>query len=532
MSIPEYFFAGMLTGSTHPCSLLSLVTPLKKIMKTINILLFFFLGLLANTNAQQNKRVLYQESQQDVLNPERGFYLPKDTKSSHFTGLNVNRLKELRSSPQQPGKASYAVAVSLLYRAYELDSFRQQPIAPAFLDSLQKDFDAVRDAGLKMILRFAYINKSHSGDCKDAEHICPPYGDATPETVLQHIQQLKPLLQKNADVIAVLQEGFIGIWGENYYSDYFGDGSGNGPGRILDSSWQLRNTVLRALLYALPGNRMIQVRTPQIKQKYVYGPAAATNVLPLTAAEAFTGAGKARIGFHNDCFLASADDYGTYEDLGSSSQPRQPALQALRNYIAADTKYTVVGGETCDDAFSPQNDCAPAGYAEEEMRRMHYSFLNAAYNNSVNNDWDSAGCLYNIRRQLGYRFVLRSALLPASLQKGKSFLLDCQLENLGYASLYNPRTAMLVLRNRNTKKEITIPLKTNPLTWSSGPHHIMERVVLPASVVTGDYQMFLSLPDQSGSIARRPEYAVQFCNTGVWEERTGYNDLKHWVSVR
>ncbi len=487
--------------------------------------------LLAGARAQQ-KRVVYQESQQDVLNPERGFYIPSGTKASHFNGLDVNVLKGFRSNPRQLGKASYAVTVSLLYRGYELDIFKTQPLSAAFLDSLQKDFDVVRAAGLKLVLRFAYTNASHSGDCKDAEHICPPYGDAAPGIVLQHIQQLRPLLQKNADVIAVLQQGFIGIWGENYYTDYFGDASGNGAGRILDSSWQQRSRVLQALLEALPNNRMIQVRTPQIKQKYVYGPAAATDVLPLTAAEAFTGSGKARIGFHNDCFLASADDYGTYEDLGSSMQPRQPAVQALRKYIAADTRYTVVGGETCDDAFSPQNDCAPAGYAEEEMRRMHYSFLNAAYNNQVNNDWDSAGCLYNIRRQLGYRFVLRSALLPAAIQKGKSFLVDLSLENLGYASLYNPRSAMLVLRNSNTKKEITIPLKTNPLLWSSGAHQVQEKIVLPAATAPGDYQLFLYLPDQCGSIARRPEYAVQFCNTGVWEETTGYNDLQHRVRVR
>ena len=167
----------------------------------------------------------------------------------------------------------------------------------------------------------------------------------------------------------MLQEGFIGIWGENYYTDYFGDASGNGPGTITDSSWLLRNRVLSALLQALPASRMVQVRTPQIKQKYVYGPHAGTAVLPLNETEAFTVSHKARIGFHNDCFLSSPDDYGTYMDLGSSVQIRQPALAALRKYIETDSKYTITGGETCDDAFSPQNDCAPAGFVEQEMRR-------------------------------------------------------------------------------------------------------------------------------------------------------------------
>lgn len=530
MSIPEFFFAGAVNAA--PAFSIPLITYHQNQRMKTAALLLLFVCLLADTMAQQ-KRVVYQESQQDVLNPERGFYIPSGTKASHFTGLDLNMLKGFRTTPRQLGKSSYAVTVSLIYRAYELDSFREQPLSAAFLDSVQKDFDAVREAGLKMILRFAYVNKSHTGDCPDAEHICPPYGDATPQQVLQHIQQLRPLLQKNADIIAVLQEGFIGIWGENYYTDYFGDASRNGNGKLLDSNWQQRNTVLRALLYALPASRMIQVRTPQVKQKFVYGATAATNVLPLAAAEAFSGSAKARIGFHNDCFLASADDYGTYEDLGSSTQPRQPALLALRNYIAADTKYTVVGGETCDDAFSPQNDCAPAGYAEEEeMRRMHYSFLNAAYNNQVNNDWDSAGCLCNIRRQLGYRLVLRSALLPTSIQKGKSLMLNCQLENLGYASLYNPRKLLLVLHNVNTRKEYFLPLKANPLLWSSGMHQVRERVALPEAVMPGNYQLFLYLPDAAASLAPRPEYAIQFCNTGVWEEATGYNDLQHRVQVK
>jgi hypothetical protein len=63
------------------------------------------------------------------------------------------------------------------------------------------------------------------------------YVHAPKKIVLQHITQLAPVFKKNADVIAVLQEGFIGIWGENYYTDYFGDASDNGVKRIMDSSW-------------------------------------------------------------------------------------------------------------------------------------------------------------------------------------------------------------------------------------------------------------------------------------------------------
>ncbi len=122
------------------------------------------------------------------------------------------------------------------------------------------------------------------------------------------------MLQKNADVITVMQEGFIGIWGENYFTDYFGDASTNGIGKITDSGWNLRNEFLKRLLEALPKDRMIQVRTPQIKQKFVYGASAKTTSAPLDLSQAYNETDIARLGFHNDCFLSGADDYGTYYD--------------------------------------------------------------------------------------------------------------------------------------------------------------------------------------------------------------------------
>ncbi len=494
--------------------------------------LLFLYSLFALHTMAQNKTIVYKQSNEDILNPERGFYIPTGTRAGNFVVLNAAQLKLYSKKPQQLGKASYAVTVSLIYRGYELDTFKNQPLSVSFLQNLQKDFDAVREAGLKMILRFAYTNNAKGGNCTDEYKICPPYGDAPRAVVLNHIKQLKPLLQKNADVIALMQEGFIGIWGENYFTDYFGDASTNGVGKILDSSWLHRNELLKALLDALPASRMVQVRTPQIKQKFVYGPAASVTSLPLKLSSAFNTSYASRIGFHNDCFLATADDYGTYYDYGSSTQPRQPANEVLRKYIEADTKFTAVGGETCDDNFSPQNDCAPAGYAEDEMRRMHYSYLNAAYNTDVNNDWDSSGCLYNIRRKLGYRFVLQKAILPAQIKKTDMLTINFTVENMGYAAAYNLRPVKIIFRNTKTKKEFTATLKANPQFWFSGVHQIKESLQLPKDITAGSYQLYLFLPDANVLLRKRPEYCVQLCNENIWEETTGYNNLNHILQVK
>lgn len=116
-------------------------------------------------------------------------------------------------------------------------------------------------------------------------------------------------MQANTDVIACVQFGFIGTWGEQYYSDYFGDPSSNGTQqRLSNANWEDRAEVLRALLDAVPQDRMVQVRYPQIKQRYIYGVTALINSAPLTANEAFNLSEKSRIGFHNDCFLSSSNE--------------------------------------------------------------------------------------------------------------------------------------------------------------------------------------------------------------------------------
>lgn len=498
---------------------------MKKIVLSL-VILFILLQLNAQTVS-----VIYKESDEDIRNPERGFYIPLGTKASAFTLLNKERLKELCTQPYKAGSASYSVNLSLIYRSYELDIFKDKPLPVSFLTNLQKDFDAVRETGLKMILRFAYTNSSHEGNCKDAYKICPPYGDAPKQIVFNHVQQLKPLLQKNADVIAVLQEGFIGIWGENYFTDYFGCASDDGAGRILDSNWLDRNQLLHYLLDAMPKDRMVQVRTPQIKQRYVYGVRSKPKMPAISLKEAFTKKDKARIGFHNDCFLASADDYGTFYDYGNSVSKRDTANYQLRKYFEADSRYTAVGGETCDDAYSPQNDCEPLGHAEKEMRLMHYSYLNTSYNNRVNNDWDSSGCMKSIKQKLGYRLVLRKAIFPKRIRKGKPFKMLLQLENAGYASPFNPRPVQLILRNKQTQEVISLDFKTSIQKWFTGKINLQQQFALPAPAAKGEYEVLLHLPDGYKSLQSNPAYSIRLANDDVWEAATGFNKLRHVLVV-
>lgn len=475
--------------------------------------------------------VSYTESNEDFPNPERGFYRYSETTAGNFIPLDQDQLKEWRNGKKADG-GNYSVKSTLVFRYYILNVFKDKPLSVEFLNNVRADFEIARKAGSKLIPRFTYTNTSKAGACPEG-FICPPYGDAPKSIVLGHIAQLKDIFHDNADVIACVQMGFIGVWGEQYYTDHFGDASQNGAeGKLLDDNWRDRTDVLRALLEAVPADRMIQVRYPQLKQRFVYGIQALTSVAPLLDNEAFRGTEKARIGFHNDCLLASPDDYGTYEDYGNSSSVRKSDLGVLKEYKKKDSRFVVVGGETCTDDYSPQNDCAPAGIAQSELESLHYSFLNCAYNNDVNNDWQAGGCMEEIKKRLGYRFVLQSASFPKIVAAGQKMNFSIELINRGYASCYNPRQVKIVLRNSTTGQQFSIDTDADPCTWYSGNIKLESAITVPSTVTSGEYETFLFLPDKSGSIDDRPEYAVRLANNDTWEPATGLNKLGIYLTIK
>ncbi|AHM62254.1 hypothetical protein D770_20025 [Flammeovirgaceae bacterium 311] len=472
--------------------------------------------------------IRYEESQEDFPNPERGFYHYSQTLASNYSPLSEATLKSYRT-PRTVAGAAYDVVSTLVFRYYIIDAFKAAPLSEEFIGKVHADFTTARAAGVKLIPRFTYTVSANPGNCPE-DFICPPYGDAPKNIVLEHISQLKPVFEVNADVIACIQMGFIGTWGENYYTDYFGDASSNDQGQLLDNNWQDRIEVLKALLDATPKDIMVQVRYPQIKQRLVYGIDAPVSSPALTADEAFTDSDKARIGFHNDCLLASSNDFGTYEDYGNSSSPRRNANTTLRSYFSEDSKYVVVGGETCSDGYSPQNDCEPAGKAETELSTMHYTYLNTAYNNEVNNDWVSGGCMESIKRKLGYRLILREGTYSSQISQSEKLEISLQLENTGYASPYNRRPLNLILRNVSDATEHVLPFQADVRRWFTGEVQVEEEFSV-ASIPAGDYELFLQLPDKYSSIANRPEYSIRLANEDIWEETTGYNKLNHTLTI-
>jgi hypothetical protein len=370
--------------------------------------------------------------------------------------------------------------MTLVFANVTLAAYRNGPIAADFLAKLDQGFQRVRQAGLKIVVRFTYSGNRGEPDAPKA-------------SVLQHIGQLKPLIQANGDVIAAMQAGFIGAWGE-----WHGSMNGNDdPG--------VRREVVTALLDALPTCRMLQLRTPAFKQNLA-GPA------PLGEAEAFKGTPRARLGHHNDAFYSDVNDMGTYADPVKGKE-----------WVAQDARFVVNGGETTD---------APKGGGAEfvaEMERLHWSFLHLRYSQDVRNAWEAQGHLGRLRRRLGYRFSLLEATYPAAVRPGGQMELTLRLRNDGCAAPFNARPVHVILSNATTR--LDAKLSVDARRWEPGEEKIAVKLSIPSKAPRGSYRLSLALPDDAASLAARPEYAVRFANPGIWDAKEGVNVIADEVKI-
>ena len=485
----------------------------------------------------QTSTVNYTSSTEDIVNPDRGFYHPSITFASAHSPLVASDLISKRTTYFTPWQANYDVRTSLVFRYFVLDDFINAPISTAYLNLIEADFNTARTAGVKLVIRFSYINSTTDDPNNPNCTICPPYGDADKARILGHIAQLKDLLHTHGDILSAVQMGFIGIWGEQYYSDYFGDASPAGTGYLTATNWDDRSEVLDSLLSATPKHIMVQVRYPQIKQKFLYGNSAATDPAlspPIAATIAYDQSNAARIGFHNDCFLASPYDFGTFANYDQNTANIDVELAFLRSYKADDSKYTVVGGETCfNDTSIPDRLCSAVmgGRADSDMDLFHYTYLNSDYNNTVNNNWVGV-CMDDIKKYLGYRLSITTATYQNLVNPGDEFAVNMDILNEGYAALHNARLAELVLIESSTGAKYYGDLQSDPRSWAPGmTTNVSYNFCTPLDMPPGQYALYLNLADPQATLYDVPEYSIRLAHDTGWDASTGYNDLMHILTV-
>ena len=250
-----------------------------KILGALIIVVFTCCSITCGkTKANSVKGIQYELSNDIFPNPERGF-MHLYSVSSEGDPLSEATLRSLR-----------AEHVTIIHRMYYLEKFKDKLLSEAELKLMRTDLERVRAAGIKAILVYAYCGQNDVWNMEKGR-------DAPFTTIDLHLDQLKPIFEENKDVIAFVQAGFIGPWGEWHSST-------NG----LETPYYMTK-VLDKMLSVIPKEIMVQVRTPKFKH-IIFG-----TTMPVDQSIAYSDEKRSRVGHYNDCFMASADDYGTYTNV-------------------------------------------------------------------------------------------------------------------------------------------------------------------------------------------------------------------------
>ena len=410
----------------------------------------------------------YEEITDSLSNPERGFYHTCKIIGKQEGNMAKNpedRLVHMRISI---GCFSHNY---LRYhgQAQENDTVDGwEPISEDFLAALNETMDNIRSNEGAAIIRFAYDDFDGIADLEPSM-----------EGVVAHISQLQGFFVRNADVIAAVESGFLGCWGEQHTSLLVNRENRSESIPIL----------VDALLEAVPEPITVSVRRPVY---YCY--AADVDLEEIQTHRVDSDHPYYRVGVYNDGYLGSETDLGTYSN-------RESEIQWLE-YQAGHTLY---GGEVVADRATDGVVYNSIDYISQEMFRTHTSYLNIEWNDSVIEQWRNtvytgsdpvyyglSGFTY-VENHLGYRFVLRS-----STDWGDR--ITAVIENVGAGNVVKPKTVTLNLCSE-TGAVTEIPTAIDVRSWTS--RNTAEIVIaLPKSLDPGAYTVYLKIADENGNQVR------------------------------
>ncbi|KZS16107.1 Uncharacterized protein APZ42_018190 [Daphnia magna] len=439
-----------------------------------------------NPSCEQGKTLKFVPSGDKTLlaNPERGYY--------HFHRITFPKRKPIS---QGEIKKWAKEGITLALMIFDIEQFVKKDFTDDDLKKMALDFKTLREAGMKGIVRFSYNYTDIEGNPDD--HKFPQTTDAEKPQLLKHIKQLEKVFKNNVDVITVVQLGFIGHWGEWYYSQNYATKVGNEGWKAIGQQQKDREDIVKAMMKAVPQNRMLQIRYPAAKQK-IYGKA---NSKP----EDDRSTERSRLGIHNDCFLAREEDQGTFAD------------KSERTWLKVEGLSVMVGGESCEK--NSKTGCSEANKQIEEQR---FTYLNTDYNKEVIKDWKDNKCYNKIGNKMGYRFEFVEGKLQSTVKKGGSFCASLKIKNSGVAPLYNARPVEVILRKGNKKSAPIRQSKIDPRKFAPGKvMPVNLNVQVPSDLAPGQYDVILNLPDEK---LKDPKYSILFANgEKVQDENERFN---------
>jgi len=433
----------------------------------------------------------YTESIDEFNNPDCGFYRP--------TGVRVKPEGDWWKGTIWYSNGLVHLRMGLRAFSEKFNGVQDYDITPDVIEKMNIWIDQLRKNGGTAIIRFAY------DDFEGYANLEPDI-----EQIEKHIEQLKPFFEANEDIIAGVETGFLGPYGEQHTSKIVKD--------------ENIKRVTEKLLEVVPESRTVSVRRPRY-----YCCTTGVDISKIDENISVEGTSEYRIGVFNDGYLGSASDLGTFVN-------RKKEIVWLNNQAT----HTLYGGEAvwvesikdCDENGNLYN--SPE-HIQEEMFQTHTSYLNIEWNNNLIDKWKAtmyAGDdeLYQgstvftyIKNHLGYRLSLISAKIDSQVAQGSTAKVEFNLKNSGAGNVVNKKKAYLILKNEEKEYSFLTEIDIRKLLSRQEKNYEID-VPISDEMELGSYDIYLKIVDE-GSSAEETKRAIRFANVDVWNADVGANKL-------
>jgi len=365
------------------------------------------------------------------------------------------------------------------------------PLPAAMLEAIDARIAAFAGTGVRLVVRFTY----------NFGPIGPGAMDAPIDVISTHIDQLAPILLRHRDLIAALDAGFIGTWGEWHDST-----NGN------DTAATQRIVLDRELAH-FKGVFPVLVRYPGDLIQY------AGSDVPV-----------AGLGLHDDAFASNATDGATWNpcDPGAGYCLSNYSSEQLGAYAAKISTATMFTGEFGSIDATLQTCSALNQYSYT----YHPQSLSIATNTLE--FLRSEGCATSFYNRVGTRIVLLGVSVSGEAIPCGRLHVQATMVNDGYGRVIRRRPVTLVLiQNNQAVAKIDIPtfkmdLRTLASSAEAVPSTFGFDVVLPETLLPGQASLALLFRDPAPSLSSQPAYALPLNSVDengqeIFDAATGYN---------
>lgn len=424
----------------------------------------FFQQFHYNLSAQT---VTFTESSRILKNPNRGFY---HIWGFYITDESMDWENVILSKRVDDGFSLELVEINL-------QEYRDGLISDKGIRNLKELFEGLAKQDKHYVVRFLYDWDGRNMEVEPSNI----------DIIVGHIKQLKPILQKHADSIFVLQSLLVGDCGE-IHDTKFADTKSL---RILASELAAVST----------SDTYLAVRTPVQWRKITqtYGNKELKENSPY----------KNRLGLYNDGMLGNVYDCGTYGDQKRKQAGKYKAWTRAEEIDFQDNLCRAVpnGGEVV--LVNEYNDIDRAIC---DMEKMHITYINQDHDLQVMEKWrnstvdtddifDGMDGISYMQARLGYRLVLRKCQMQHAFWKDKLYI-RLDISNSGFAPIYKACDASLTFVPKTedgNRYSIQVSHHLQELAGGSETDQISTiRASVPLSKLSrADYDVYFKLIDRA-----------------------------------